>query len=245
VILPALALLGFGVADLVRWSPVENRRRLAAIAAGTATVVAFAWLGGFSAAFVVGAGVLSSLLLGLWIEADRVVAGGVTGTTEPNPRAVKPPLAMAVLLLGLIAAAGAADPIGGSLASWYSNLPFAFAESVELGQFVLALGTGLFLLASANRIVRYVLQAAGTPAEIGERSLRGGRLLGPMERLIVAATILAGDSVGVALVIAAKGLLRFPEIRGGADELTEYLLIGTFTSLLLAGALAAFVLAAG
>jgi hypothetical protein len=44
-----------------------------------------------------------------------------------------------------------------------------------------------------------------------------------------------------------KGLLRFPEVnRSGNDnvhELTEYLLVGTFTSILIGGILALLVLA--
>ena len=87
---------------------------------------------------------------------------------------------------------------------------------------------------------------------LGESALRGGRLLGPMERLIVGAMVLSGDPGGAALVIAAKGLLRLPEIRSGADQLkgrsdqvTEYFLIGTFSSLLLAAGAGVLVLAAG
>jgi hypothetical protein len=33
-----------------------------------------------------------------------------------------------------------------------------------------------------------------------------------MERLIVAAAVVAGDPAGAGFVVAAKGLLRFPEV---------------------------------
>jgi hypothetical protein len=84
-----------------------------------------------------------------------------------------------------------------------------------------------------------------------------------MERVIIGAVILAGDPATAAIVIAAKGLLRFPEIgrgfgpdaedreegddggRLGPDENTEYFLIGTTSSLLLAGVLALCVSGAG
>jgi hypothetical protein len=51
-------------------------------------------------------------------------------------------------------------------------------------------------------------------------------------------------------VVTGKGLLRFPEIRSerthrGPDFVTEYFLIGTFTSLFLAGLFGLLVLAAG
>ena len=89
-----------------------------------------------------------------------------------------------------------------------------------------------------------------------EGTLRGGRLLGPMERVIVAAGVVSGGVAAAAFVIAAKGLLRFREIRsvsedgGGAeqariDEVTEYFLVGTFASVLLAAAVGVLVLAAG
>ncbi len=93
-----------------------------------------------------------------------------------------------------------------------------------------------------------MLEAAGTPTAVGERTLSGGRLLGPMERLFVGAMVLSGSLTGAAVIIAAKGLLRLPEIRssadqlgGAADQVTEYFLIGTFCSLLLASALALLV----
>lgn len=84
-----------------------------------------------------------------------------------------------------------------------------------------------------------------------ESSLRGGRVLGPMERLMVAAAVIAGGLAGAGFVVAAKGLLRFREIRGddlrkpGIDEVTEYFLIGTFTSILIAAVLGLLVLASG
>jgi hypothetical protein len=86
--------------------------------------------------------------------------------------------------------------------------------------------------------------------------MRGGRVLGPMERIIVAAAVLSGDVAAAGFVIAAKGLLRFREIPGAtgksgetqqpkADEITEYFLIGTFTSVALAAAVSVLVLASG
>jgi hypothetical protein len=68
-----------------------------------------------------------------------------------------------------------------------------------------------------------------------------------MERLIVAGAVLSGSAAAAGFVIAAKGLLRFREIGGASksnvDEVTEYFLIGTFTSTVLAAAAAVLVLA--
>jgi hypothetical protein len=68
----------------------------------------------------------------------------------------------------------------GPLEDWYRGLPFTFADSVPLDQFLVAASGGVFLLATGNRVVRFVLEAAGTPIASGEKALRGGRLLGPI-----------------------------------------------------------------
>ncbi len=66
-----------------------------------------------------------------------------------------------------------------------------------------------------------------------------------MERLFIGAMVVSGNLVAAAALVAAKGLLRLPEIRDspkdGDDQVTEYFLIGTFSSLLIAGTLGALV----
>lgn len=104
------------------------------------------------------------------------------------------------------------------------------------------------MLGTANRIVRYALNATGVSLAQGEGTLRGGRMLGPVERIFVAASIVSGSLAGAGFVVAAKGLLRFREIgeagQPKVDEVTEYFLIGTFISVLVAAATAVLVLAA-
>jgi hypothetical protein len=137
-----------------------------------------------------------------------------------------------------MALSGSADPVGGKIMDWYSRLGFSFIRHVSADQFVLAVAAVLFLLASANRVVRFTLAATADSLLKGEDTMRGGRILGPMERLIVAATVVSGNVAGAGFVIAAKGLLRFREIRSGdqrnaepkVDQITEYFLVGTFTS---------------
>ncbi len=74
-----------------------------------------------------------------------------------------------------------------------------------------------------------------------EPELKGGRLIGPLERVIVFAMMLSGASVLVAAVFAAKGIVRFPEISrdDGSGSRAEYFLVGSMVSwgLALAGAL--------
>ena len=95
-------------------------------------------------------------------------------------------------------------------------------------------------------MVRLVLTVTGTshPARDGaptgpETRLKGGRLLGPMERVLIVGLGLAGQVTAASLVVAAKGLLRFPELSSDHGQerihrLTEYFLVGSFVSWLLA-----------
>ena len=72
--------------------------------------------------------------------------------------------------------------------------------------------------------------------------LRGGAWIGYLERAAVTGTLLAGFPEGLALVLAIKGVGRYPELRdaggkGNADAPEEFI-IGTLASLLWATATA-------
>lgn len=237
MILVALGLLGFGVVDLVRWSSNDKQwlRAVVAALAGTATVAAVAALSGMDSLGVSLAIAISFVILWLW--------------SALPPKGLKPELTLALLtsvIVALVALSGSAGGIGGDVATWYSKLGFGFVHQASVDQFVLGVGATLFLLGTANRIVQLVLGAAGPSLLDGEGTLHGGRLLGPMERLIVAAAVLSGNVAAAGFVIAAKGLLRFREIgeaESNVDEITEYFLIGTFTSIVLAAAMAILILA--
>ncbi len=62
--------------------------------------------------------------------------------------------------------------------------------------------------------------------------LKGGRLIGPVERLLIAALTLAGAMPIVAGLIAAKGIVRYPEISsdGAGGSKAEYFLVGSLVS---------------
>jgi hypothetical protein len=72
------------------------------------------------------------------------------------------------------------------------------------------------------------------------KALRGGRLIGPLERLFLMGLLFAGAVALFAAVVAAKGIVRFPEIQNDSSKGTqaEYFLVGSMTSwaLALAGA---------
>ncbi|NHC24257.1 hypothetical protein G6553_13885 [Nocardioides sp. IC4_145] len=111
------------------------------------------------------------------------------------------------LTLGLAAGLGAPDwpaAAGGSaLARW------------PVERTILVVGVLLVQLATANIVVRLLLDAVGVPAETGEKTLKGGRVLGPLERVFLVALGLGGAVAAAAVVVAAKGLLRFPELQRG------------------------------
>lgn len=62
--------------------------------------------------------------------------------------------------------------------------------------------------------------------------LKGGRLIGPLERYLIVAATLAGAYPVIAGLLAAKGIVRFPEISAdrGVGSAAETFLIGSLTS---------------
>jgi len=99
-------------------------------------------------------------------------------------------------------------------------------------------GGALLLTFPSNYAVRFVLSRARgvrVPAEIG-----AGRWIGTMERLTIYLLVLSGEAAAAGLVVAAKSLLRFPEITGPDSRLSpEYVLVGSLASWLCAFAIGA------
>lgn len=86
--------------------------------------------------------------------------------------------------------------------------------------------------------------AGAHDASMGDagRVLRGGAWIGALERAAIFASLAAAQPEGVAIVLALKGLGRYPELRSGANTGTaERFIIGTFTSVLWAAACAGIV----
>ncbi|KXP09458.1 hypothetical protein AXK57_11250 [Tsukamurella pulmonis] len=73
--------------------------------------------------------------------------------------------------------------------------------------------------------------------------LRGGLSIGVLERAAIAVCVLANFGGGLAVIVAAKGLARYPELRhpGAAEQF----IIGTFVSVLWACACAGVAVALG
>ena len=111
----------------------------------------------------------------------------------------------------------------------------------------MVLGVVLLQLVTGNQLVRLVLGSVGAVKPAGEPQpsdrLKGGRLLGPMERLLILGLGLGGQLAVATAVVAAKSIIRFPEINAqkarenggiGIDEVTEYFLVGSFASWIVA-----------
>lgn len=61
----------------------------------------------------------------------------------------------------------------------------------------------------------------------------GGAVIGALERGLAYVFVLAGDFGAIGLILAAKGLIRYGEIRDAKDQkVAEYVLVGTMLSLL-------------
>ncbi|MCB2414080.1 hypothetical protein LGT39_14615 [Demequina sp. TTPB684] len=99
---------------------------------------------------------------------------------------------------------------------------------VAVASLSLSAGGGLWLVGAILRRIGQEVEAPGL--------LRGGRWIGVLERLAITGGILAGHPEAAAVVIAVKGLGRYPELRGGAGETasraSERFIVGTLASFL-------------
>lgn len=238
-------LVAVGVMDLARViMPRPARREVLLL--GAVALLGIALLGGLYGVGDAIALVISLVpLAGWWWFADRSLA-------PAGPRA--PAAALLSLgggVVGLIAFGGFASSVGGPLGTWLTWAQPPLIAGQSPGRVLLVLGLLVANLATGNVVVRLVLIAVGAlrPGTAGPQPadrLRGGRLLGPMERLVILGLGLSGQLTAASIVIAAKGLLRFPELQSasrdgtsgvsgvGIDEVTEYFLVGSFVSWILA-----------
>jgi hypothetical protein len=231
----ALLLVGIGVTDLV-FSVRPMRHVPEAVGA---TVLIVLGLLGDPASW---RDLLALLVLGALVVAwgQAVTRGFASG------RAWVPLLVLGAGLALTVVLSPAAGELDGLLGDWLDRTPVPVLADLPADGAVLLLGVVLVQLSTGNVVVRLVLTATGTvnPARIHGRDvpsyrLKGGRLLGPMERLFILGFGIAGELTAAAIVVAAKGLLRWPELQAARDEdvpgsgihqVTEYFLVGSFVS---------------
>lgn len=240
-------LIGIGVADLVAGGlagdPVRRPVLAAVGGAGTAGLATLVASGRPGRALI--ATVAAAVVSVTWLLARRA--------------STRLPMGLPLVLLStLTLVAAVAAPLDPRPRTPLGRVLERLDVVTDPATVLLVLGVGATLLGTANAIVRVVLDAAGPDVARSQDRLRGGRLIGAVERLIVAGLTAAGQPAAAALVVAAKAIVRFPELSSTArrselerppegveldplarvDAVTEYFLLGSLTSLgvaLLAG----------
>jgi hypothetical protein len=244
----AVLLIAVGIADACRlstrgvWLPVTVGPVVVAVCATLGAL----WHAGDIALLILAAAATVAWQL-LCARSER------TGSHHLTPLVV---FAASLALLTVLSGWGC--EVNGVVARWsgWVALPLNHFPPTRL---LMIVGVLLLQFATGNQLVRLVLASVGAVRPVGEPQpsdrLKGGRLLGPMERLLVLSLGVGGQIAAASAVVAAKGIIRFPELNAeksradngtgvGIDEVTEYFLVGSFASWLLALGSMALVLAA-
>ncbi|WP_229051282.1 hypothetical protein [Aeromicrobium sp. Leaf350] len=205
----AVLLASVGVADLLpRWRHLGGL----GVAITGSLVLGLGW----HALWVVP---VVTLVLVVWLDAASHAS--TAGT-----------VLLAVTGVALVAASPILEVTDAPIGGWYRDLAVPGLAGVPLDRAALGLGVLLFLTTAANVVVRQALEATGPQVLATEKTLRGGRLLGPLERWLVFGFAVSGNLGAIAVVVAAKGILRFPEISQDSKDgmRAEYVLVGSFVS---------------
>ncbi|EGD56155.1 hypothetical protein [Gordonia neofelifaecis] len=129
-----------------------------------------------------------------------------------------------VLLASAALVAATTDPMSG-----------AALVAVQIAAVIAAATTG-------SSAVRIVLALGGIPTRADNHDdepdapLRGGRVIGVLERTAVAVSLLLAWPAGLGIILAVKSLARFSELR--APHASEQFILGTFASVLWAASFA-------
>lgn len=247
MIFAGFILLAVGAADLVR--QFAPRRWIGYLTAGVVLLL----LGSVSDALLpMIAGIVVSALWVWCMPSER-----------PAPLGFWPAVLLGIVSVGSVVWLGPRADAGLIGSVWSLRSPFG---DVPFDLALLTLGIGVFLLESANLVVRAALDgertwrpvdplpltlpsspaAAETPAEDvrapeappadPRAGFKGGRLIGPLERILVMILTLAAAYPILAAMLAAKGIVRFPEISrdGETGARAEYFLVGSLVSWVIA-----------
>ncbi|MGV0790357.1 hypothetical protein [Mycolicibacterium sp. XJ1819] len=193
-------------------------------------------------------------LAGLWHAGDIVLLAGATAggvawvvlyarTERTGAGQLGPLTVFGTAVAMLIVLSGLGSDVGGLVQRWPSWVDIA----VDPDRLLMVAGVALLQVVTGNQLVRLVLGSVGAIKPEGQPQpsdkLKGGRLLGPMERLLILGLGLAGQLAAATAVVAAKSIIRFPEINAqkarengnfGIDAITEYFLVGSFASWIVA-----------
>lgn len=210
-----IVLLAVGCADLIRLYAPQRAR--IALMAGAWLLLLLAAAGADAMVWALAAVPVT----GMWLFGTPGRGGGRAGLWP-----VVLVAAVAVLAVAFLGARADQGPLG---EAWPADSPLG---AVTLDAGVLVLGSLAFVGESGNVVVRAALRGEVAEADAQAQVLKGGRLIGPLERILVFALTVAGAFTLLAAVLAAKGIVRFPEISRDSDAGTraEYFLIGSLVS---------------
>jgi hypothetical protein len=233
----AVLLIAIGIADAVR--QLTRATWVAPVVAPVVVVVCAALSGLWHLgdlpllAIAAGAGVCWVVL---GARAER------SGDHEGAPLAV-----FGLALAALILLSGWASNVGGLVERWAGWVDIPGIGDIAPDKLLMVVGVVLQQFVTGNQLVRLVLGTVGAVKPEGQPQpsdrLKGGRLLGPMERVLILGLGLAGQLAAATAVVAAKSIIRFPEINAqkarengniGIDDVTEYFLVGSFASWIIA-----------
>ena len=250
----AVLALAIGFADLARGAKIRGVPSVVPVMVGAIITT----LVGVLAALTSVTDIL--LLLVIIIVLIGWVVFGDRALQKPTSR-VWAGAAVTVLAVGAAATvgfSGGTTPVGGAFADWLHWTAFPRLPGVATvqapTQVLLIAGLLMVQLATGNLLVRLTLCLSGAPEASAIKDepatrLKGGRMIGPMERLCILGLGLAGEPTAAGIVIAAKGLIRWPELQAVRDAkaehidakaehiidaVTEYFLVGSFASWLVA-----------
>lgn len=216
----AMLLASIGAADLLR-TPDAHRLwvRVRCVALATAVAALLAWGSGYHWLWIM----LLAALSAAWV---------VTTTRADDAASPWPPIVLAVLVTAALASAAALPAPAGWLTDWHVGLPYSLPQSMPFENAALIAAYSLFLVNSANVVVRAILSLTDARIQRGELRIKGGRVIGPIERIFLFWMALAGQLLAIGAILAAKGILRYPEISGKKSNgaLAEYVLIGSLVS---------------
>ena len=256
----ALLVLLFAVASVVGGSGrvsegLSRRSARVRLLVGVSAVVALGVLVGWPVLHLgVGGVVVSVLVATAWLccslisqaqwekmlrVRQRVRVG--RGVSENGRDQLEPLIRLAcasLLLLAVALCVVASQPLGSRAAKMSA-----------------VVGVVVLLTVPANRVVADILavarqssQGSGEVVAAGRRpslengkqdepgsSMRGGRWIGPLERILILLLASVEAPAAIAAIVAAKGVIRFPEIsQDKAGQKAEEFLIGSFVSWILA-----------
>jgi hypothetical protein len=227
-------LFAVGACDLLRAArdATSRRRRVVLAAFGCTLLALFGAALELTPAWWGTVGVLWALSLVIWVVASSLALH--PASRHPASWRAAAFAAFLVPLAALTFLWGAGPDVPPVPEAWGPTM----LGHLGATRTVVMAGVMLFELSTCNILVRLLLDATGISAASNETDLRGGRLLGPMERVFILVLAVAGELTAAAVVVAAKGLLRFPELQRsrraqGPTAVSEYFLIGSFASWLL------------